>query len=123
FTHKSADRKQQLIIVSLIITASILIFYNSHNVPNLAWDTWTVWIARAKQWYYHGLSTDFLQPDQWLKQSTALLNLSSHYPDGLSLIIYPIVVFNETTKPALLGLYITAYGLLVILVSNRLEKL
>lgn len=121
--HKSNDRKQQLIIFMLIVTASLFIFYNSHNVPNLAWDTWTVWIARAKQWYYHGLSSDFVQPEHWLTQSTVLLNLSSHYPDGLSLIIYPIVAFNETIKPALLGLYITAYGFLVLLMSNRLEKL
>lgn len=121
--HKSKNRKQQLIIFALIVLASLLIFYNSHNVPNLAWDTWTVWIARAKQWYYHGLSAEFVQPDQWLIQSKALLNLSSHYPDGLSLIVYPIVVFNDTIKPGLLGLYLTAYGLLVLLVSNRLEKL
>lgn len=121
--HRTHQRRQQWVVITLVAVFSLLLYMNSHHVPNLAWDTWTVWVARAKQWHFHGLSTNFVQPDQWLQQSSALLNLSSHYPDGISLIIYPIAMLFDSVKPALLGLTLVAYGFLVLLVSNRLEKL
>lgn len=114
---------QQVITITAIMLASGVMIYNSYYVPNLAWDTWTVWVARAKQWYFHGLSVNFVQPHEWLKLNESLLNLSSHYPDGLSLIIYPMLYVSDTAKPMLLGLYLVIYGFLVLLMCNRLQKL
>lgn len=122
--HNSTQiKRQQVITIAMIIIASCLVAYNSYHVPNLAWDTWTVWIARAKQWYYHGLGVSFVQPQEWLKTNAGLLNLSSHYPDGLSLIFYPMLFFSDSAKPMLLGLYLIIYGFLVLLMCNRLEKI
>ncbi|KAA3644392.1 MAG: hypothetical protein DWP95_04580 [Proteobacteria bacterium] len=119
-THTS---QQQVITITVIVIASLLIVWNSFHVPNLAWDTWTVWLARAKQWYHHGLGVTFVQPQTWLESNTGLLNLSSHYPDGLSLIFYPMLFFSDTVKPILLGMYLVIYGFLVLLMCNRLEKI
>ncbi|MCX7544343.1 hypothetical protein [Marinicella gelatinilytica] len=121
--HKPSEiSRQQVITISLIALASLLVIWNSYQLPNLAWDTWTVWVARAKQWYYHGLGVSFTQPNEWLDSSSSLLNLSSHYPDGVSLIFYPMLFFSDTAKPMVLGLYLMMYGFLVLLMCNRLQK-
>lgn len=122
--HNSTDfNRYQITTISVIVIASLLIVWNSYYVPNLAWDSWTVWLARAKQWYYHGLGVTFVQPQAWLESNKGLLNLSSHYPDGLSLIFYPMLFFSDHAKPILLGLYLVIYGFLVLLMCNRLEKI
>ena len=113
----------QVITISAIVIASLVITWNSYYVPNLAWDSWTVWIARAKQWYHHGLGVTFVQPHTWLDSADGLLNLSSHYPDGLSLIFYPMLFLSDYLKPVLLGFYLIIYGFLVLLMCNRLEKI
>ena len=122
--HRSTPvNAHKIITIGLILIASCLVAYNSYHVPNLAWDTWTVWLGRAKQWFYHGLGVAIVQPEQWLRSSNGLLNLSSHYPDGLSLIFYPLLFFTDTVKPLLLALYLIIYGFLVLLMCNRLEKI
>jgi hypothetical protein len=122
--HNSTRIKpQQVITICLILTASWLVAYNSYQVPNLAWDTWTVWLGRAKQWYYHGLGVPIVQTHEWIHSGKGLLNLSSHYPDGLSLIFFPLLYLSDPVKPLLLGLYLLIYGFLVLLMCNRLQKI
>ena len=115
--------RHQAITLLLIILASCLVAYNSYHVPNLAWDTWTVWLGRAKQWYYHGLGVSLTQPQEWVNSNVGLLNLSSHYPDGLSLIFYPLLFISDTIKPLLMILYLVIYAFLVLLICNRLQKI
>ncbi len=121
--HSTTINRHQVFIICLITVASLLIAWNSYYVPNLAWDTWTVWLARAKQWYYHGLSVSFVSAQAWLESTEGLQNLSAHYPDGLSLIFYPMLFVAENLKPILLFLYLVIYGFLVLLMCNRLQKM
>lgn len=122
--HNSVDLNPlQVITIAGILLASVLLIWNSYHVPNLAWDTWTVWVAKAQQWYYHGLGAEFSQSQQWLQSENALLNASAHYPDGLSLIFYPLLFTDASLKTALLGLYLVIYGFLVLLMCNRLQTM
>ncbi len=109
-------------LFSLACACALLIYWNGHMLPNIAWDSWAVWEGRAQQWVLHGLNTDIHDWDEWLLNHQSIYNHAANYPDGLSLIYYlPMLLSND-------GFAITyvvnlfAFTLISMLMVQRLAK-
>jgi len=120
-SNKIKPSRQNIILIGLTIIGSGAIYWSSSNLPNIAWDSWMVWVGKADQWVIHGLSVQINQFDAWLSDSESIFNSAAHYPDGLSLIYFlpKLVGAKEGTTNTL---YLIAFTLICLLLVSRLAR-
>ncbi len=122
-TEKIRPSKNDLVLISLSITCSGIIYWNSSQLPNMAWDSWMVWVGKADQWINHGLSIEINQLEAWAKDSHSVYNAAAHYPDGLSLIYFLPKLITSDYMNVTGILYLFAFVMITLLLLSRLDRL
>ncbi len=109
--------KSGVTLTLLVLICSTWIYISGIKLPNIAWDSWTVWEGKANQWINHGLSSQIESWNHWVISSDSLYNQSANYPDGLSLLFFtPKLVTNAAFyKIHLLYLFAFAASILVLI--------
>ena len=112
---------QSALLLILTTVASVAIYWNSSQLPNIAWDSWMVWVGKADQWMIHGLSVQINQFEQWSQDSHSIYNSAAHYPDGLSLsyfLPYLLMLNHEIDN----SLSLFASALITLFLLRRLTR-
>jgi hypothetical protein len=78
YSAASLDRtltsSQRMLIATLLAWMAIHLFFSAVEVgvnPVYPWDAWTVWVYRAKAWFFSDRLFDFMTFGQWLQAATA----------------------------------------------------
>ena len=117
------------ILATLIVLIHLYhIFSQNTSMPLISWDAWNGWVARAKIWYYHGVSEPIINRFVWLQSESVLTNPIAHYPDGLSLLYLfnsGFLGWNETQLngiyPAMfISLLLSFYGSIKLLTQSKM---
>ena len=112
---------QNIWLILLTILGSSAIYWNGSSLPNMAWDSWMVWVGKADQWIIHGLSVHINQFDLWAKDSQSIFNSAAHYPDGLSLI-YFLPRLISPSNGIINILYLFSFAMIALLLTSRLAR-
>lgn len=110
------------IVIILVVMCSVGIYWNGSLLPNIAWDSWMVWIGKANQWVNHGLSIPIHGLNEWLSNPNSLFNVSAHYPDGLPLIYFLPKLFDINDSDTTYVLYLVAFAMMTLLLTSRLQR-
>ncbi|TDR22664.1 hypothetical protein [Marinicella litoralis] len=121
-TNKIRPTKQNIWFICLTILGSSAIYWNSGNLPNIAWDSWMVWVGKADQWISHGLSVHIKQFDAWSHDSESIYNAAAHYPDGLSLIYFLPKLISVNNNGTASIIYLFAFVMISLLLVSRLDQ-
>lgn len=119
--HKNPSSKKSMLILGLVVLCSLVIYWNGSTIPNLAWDSWSVWEGKADQWLAHGMSVKMNHLDAWLIEEKSIFNISAHYPDGLSLLVFTPMLMGINNSEITLILYLYAFAMMSMLLVARLK--
>ncbi len=111
-----------LVLIFFMLLFAVMMWQLGHWLPNLAWDSWTVWEGKAIQWLHHGWSADFATLNAWLVNKDALFNPSPAYPEGLPLLYYWPKVFTQHDLGAVQMVYLMAFAMTTWLLIQRLTQ-
>ena len=118
----SKPRPTNLILGLVLLLFSVMMWQLGHWLPNLAWDSWTVWEGKANQWLHHGWSLDFATLNSWLVNEDTLFNPSPAYPEGLPLLYYWPKLLTPHSLGAVHSVYLMAFAMTTWLLIQRLSQ-
>lgn len=121
FTMSEFNRSE-FFFFSVVLASSLLIYINGALLPNIAWDSWSVWEGRANQWMAHGLGVKVALPQAWLYSDDSIFNLSANYPEGLSLLYFVPKLFTQSSFEITQILYFSAYAFTVLVLQNHIKE-
>lgn len=105
-----------------ICICSLLIYWNGSLLPNIAWDSWSVWEGKSQQWLQHGLHINIDQWQQWFQDNQSIFNHSAQYPDGLSLVYYLPGLLQLNAFGVVYIVYLFAFAMMTVLLVNKLTE-
>ncbi|MCB1582271.1 MAG: hypothetical protein R3E90_03770 [Marinicella sp.] len=111
-----------IIALVFIAVCSSIIFWNGIQLPEMAWDSWMVWIGKANQWANHGVATPVYPFDEWLNKPNSIYNESAHYPDALPLLYLLPKLLGWNSYGTLLTFHLIVFAMMTLLLVSRLER-
>ena len=118
---KAPNSVWSLATLFIVFICSLAVYWNGSTMPNLAWDSWSVWEGKADQWLAHGMSTKMNHLEAWMTDKESIFNISAHYPDGLSLLLFLPKLMGANNGVVTLVLYLYAFAMMSLLLVARLR--
>ncbi len=121
-THSIKPTQTNTASLMLIVMCSVMIYWNASILPEMAWDSWMVWIGKANQWLHHGLATPLYRFDEWVGNADGIYNASAHYPEALPLLYLFPKLLGWNGYETLMVFQLITFAMMTLLLVSRLER-